>query len=364
MQKGVLLPVKIERLNTEEHKKTRPLYEEVFSEDTAEFVDYYYQNKAAENEIFAAEEKDVICGMAHINPYQLCADGREERGAYLVAVATKKEFRHRKVMTSLLRRIFRFLYREKCAFLYLMPAAEAIYTPFDFRFFYFQRQRVLHRTGTLTGTGLKVREAKESDFAVLCDTLNKILEKRYRLFARRTPAYLADLSRELKAMKGKMMAVFDGMECIGAFQIILEDEPMIFEPVFQEGYEGQTEEAMAEAIERELGTECRQIKIAALSEKTRSEEEKEKPWMMGRIIHLEQWASALKSKNKKKVAVEIKDGWIAENEGRYEITILPDGGKIKKTEKKENLVSLSIAELPEFFKEESPYAQAFLNEWV
>lgn len=358
--------MKIERLKRQEHEKTRSLYQEVFEEDTKEFVDYYYQNKAAENEIFAAKEKEVICGMAHLNPYQLVIDGREEHGAYLVAVATKKEFRHRKVMTSLLKQIFQFLYEKKYMFLYLMPAAEAIYTPFDFRFFYSQREQILERKRIKRSdrTDLKVTEVKEHDFGILCDTLNEILEKKYRLFTKRTPKYLEDLKQELKAMKGRMMAVFDGTKCIGSFQIILEEEPIIFEPLFRENYTEQIDEILADSMEKELGKETEQVKIVAFSENIEGEKEKKKPWMMGRIIHLERWIATLKSKNKKEILIEIKDSWIPKNEGCYEIMIESDGGRLRRIEKKENLSSVSIADLPQLFKEESPFSEAFLNEWV
>ena len=34
--------MRIRRLETEEHGKTRALYEEIFTEDSKAFVDYYY----------------------------------------------------------------------------------------------------------------------------------------------------------------------------------------------------------------------------------------------------------------------------------------------------------------------------------
>ena len=37
--------MKIRRLEKEEHQVVRPLYEEVFSEDSTSFVDYYFTDK-------------------------------------------------------------------------------------------------------------------------------------------------------------------------------------------------------------------------------------------------------------------------------------------------------------------------------
>ena len=37
--------MKVRRLEQAEHGLTRPLYEEVFSEDSKRFIDYYYTEK-------------------------------------------------------------------------------------------------------------------------------------------------------------------------------------------------------------------------------------------------------------------------------------------------------------------------------
>ena len=48
----------VRKLDQAEHGKTRKLWEEVFSEDTAEFLDYYYFVKARENQIYVVEEEE------------------------------------------------------------------------------------------------------------------------------------------------------------------------------------------------------------------------------------------------------------------------------------------------------------------
>lgn len=42
--------MELRRLEEKEHAKTRALWEEVFSEDTKAFLDYYYFIKTRENE--------------------------------------------------------------------------------------------------------------------------------------------------------------------------------------------------------------------------------------------------------------------------------------------------------------------------
>ena len=50
--------MKIRKLAKEEHGMTRPLWEEIFTEDGKGFLDYYYQVKTADNEIYVVEEED------------------------------------------------------------------------------------------------------------------------------------------------------------------------------------------------------------------------------------------------------------------------------------------------------------------
>ena len=48
--------MEIRKLETEEKQNTKKLYEEVFSEDSKSFVDYYYEEKLKDNQIYEVEE--------------------------------------------------------------------------------------------------------------------------------------------------------------------------------------------------------------------------------------------------------------------------------------------------------------------
>ncbi len=120
-------------LSREEKALSRRLYEEVFVEDEAAFVDAYYRIKAADNQILAAVEEGHIRSMLHRNPYTFRLRGESVRADYLVAVATELPFRHQGLMRSLLTRALMDMREERRPFAFLMPADEAIYLPFDFR---------------------------------------------------------------------------------------------------------------------------------------------------------------------------------------------------------------------------------------
>ena len=71
--------------------------------------------------------------MLHLNPYELMVNGSKKDVDYIVAVATREPYRKRGYMGKLLRKALRDMYVSGRSFTFLMPASEAIYTPFDFR---------------------------------------------------------------------------------------------------------------------------------------------------------------------------------------------------------------------------------------
>lgn len=125
--------MEIRYLTQKEKTASRLLYEEVFVEDEKAFVDAYYEIKAVDNQILAAVETGNILAMLHRNPYTFRLRGKCIRADYLVAVATRRPFRHQGLMRSLLTRALQDMEQEQQPFAFLMPADEAIYLPFDFR---------------------------------------------------------------------------------------------------------------------------------------------------------------------------------------------------------------------------------------
>ena len=135
--------MKFRRLEQWEHSRTKALYETVFPEDRGAFADYYYRWKTKDNIIYAAEDEDGIHAMVHLNPFEVSVYGSVRTLHYIVAVATEKEYRHRGLMRNLLNLSMRALEENGEPFTFLMPASEAIYLPFGFRFAGRQRQGTL-----------------------------------------------------------------------------------------------------------------------------------------------------------------------------------------------------------------------------
>ena len=116
---------------TEEQERTKPLYREVFPEDTRAFVDFYYRERP--KRILAMEEDGEIIAMLRLNPFLISFFGKEIKASYIYAVATQKEKRRQGIMGELLRYSFTLLEEEGEAFCILIPVAESIYSPYGFR---------------------------------------------------------------------------------------------------------------------------------------------------------------------------------------------------------------------------------------
>lgn len=196
--------MEIRRLEVWEHKKTRPLYEEVFPEDSKGFVDYYYTEKTKDNQIYVVEEDGMICAMLHLNPYPVMVNGSEKLLHYIVAVATKPEYRRRGYMAALIRRVLEDMYAAGEIFTYLMPAAEGIYLPHDFRTVYRQERRFYEDVD-----GCTTRPAEAADCESLAEAAEAYLGGKYQVYAKRDKAYYERLLKEYASEGGKLMLTIE-----------------------------------------------------------------------------------------------------------------------------------------------------------
>ena len=71
--------------------------------------------------------------MVHLNPCRVSWQGEELTLSYIVAVATEEAYRGQGIMGKLLGMALEEMDRRGEPFTFLMPAAEAIYTPYGFR---------------------------------------------------------------------------------------------------------------------------------------------------------------------------------------------------------------------------------------
>lgn len=116
----------IKRDDIESKLKTRKLYEECFDEGQDAFINYYYNTIIKRNEIVVARDRDEILSMIHLNPYvyNICGDVKNVH--YLVAIATKKEYRGKGLMSSCMNKALEYLKSLSEPFCYLVPENEGV----------------------------------------------------------------------------------------------------------------------------------------------------------------------------------------------------------------------------------------------
>lgn len=267
--------MKLRKLETEEHGKTRKLWEEVFSEDSREFLDYYYYIKTKDNAIYVIEEDDAIRSMLQLNPYELQVEDARLRSEYIIGVATQKEYRSRGYMRQLLTKAMQDLYDRKDAFTFLMPAAEAIYTPYDFRYVYRQpscvlteEKKVVSEVSTIKTT-VTWREARLMDATVMAEFFQNHFAAKWNVCAVHDAEYYRTMILEQQSEFGGVCLLEEGRQIKGMFAYAMEEGLEIREVLYLDGYR----EAFLKAVQ-ELEEDVQNKNMIEESQSPQKQEEK------------------------------------------------------------------------------------------
>ena len=243
--------MELRRLEEQEHQKTRKLWEEVFSDDTRAFLDYYYFIKTKENEIWVIEEDGEIQSMLQLNPYQLQVAEHPFLCRYIIAVATRAQYRSRGYMSSLLRKAMQEMYGKKEPFTFLMPAAEAIYTPYDFRFVYSQRQAVFEKkaeTELIEEEDATMFQAEE-----LAAFAKERLFGTARVYAVRDAHYYQTRVLEQQSENGGIRMLKKDGKLVGIYCYAKEETCEVLEPLILPGYETVFWDSISGLSEKQIG---------------------------------------------------------------------------------------------------------------
>ena len=251
MQKEMLC----RKLQPSEHIRTRKLWEEIFTEDTPEFLDYYYSIKIKNNEIYVIEDDGEIVSMLHLNPYEMRIGDKLFQTHYIVAVATKESYRKRGLMRQLLNYVLQVMTDRGEPFTFLMPADEAIYKPFGFEFVYEQRQDKIAGKCSCDAN-LEMMSATEKDCEKIADFVNQMLRE-YDVVTWRDSEYYKTLLLELASEDGGILLAKRGGKIEGVFCYACsfgeERHFIIREPIFQ------NEQDLQHAIYHLTGSETERV---------------------------------------------------------------------------------------------------------
>lgn len=331
---------RIHLLAPAENERTRELYRSVFSEDSREFVEYYYRYKTRENRIYAAEDGNgEIVSMLHLNPYLMRQGAREAFGQYVVAVATRESCRRQGLMRSLLKLSLEDMRRAGEPFAFLMPASEAIYRPFGFRFVYNQRRADLILEEYGGRPCLDCRRAEKRDLDALSEFAEVYFQRHYQTYAIHTPEYFESLLEEQRCQKGEIVLMLERGEIRGYFFTAFEGGAEIREPVAEEGYE----ELLLSSAAAYLGGHGKARLLGA--DKHLPVLQKETPLIMARITNPEWFAAGLTADEPVELCFRLVDELLPENSGVYRFCADSRGGSMRKQEGAEVLFSVSAGEL-------------------
>lgn len=327
-------------LDQNEHGKTRRLWEEVFSEDTKTFLDYYYYIKTRDNQIYVVEEDEGICSMLQLNPYMIRVEDKEFPSAYVIAVATKASYRRRGYMGALLRASLNDMYAKKIPFTFLMPAAEAIYTPYDFRFIYSQDRGEISCDGK-TGNDFVSADAGLWDAGEMAAFYEEHFAGKYQVCTVRDNSYYQTMIMEQQSERGGVRMVKEDGVLKGMYAYAGEDGLEIREPLFLDGYEA----AFLQSV-NELAKEGTRIQVHACLPEHAIEQ---KPLIMARVVCLAELLSALKVPEEMSVdcSFAVMDTIIIQNSRVWKVTSRKGEAELHVREAEDSEGVLPIAELTE-----------------
>ena len=212
-------------LDQNEKEKTKALWESCFWEDSEEFVSYYYREKMTENRVLAKWDQDSVIAMLHRNPYRIRFGKQQWDVDYIVGVATRSDRRQEGHMKDLLITCLNDMNRENMPFTFLMPAAEAIYYPFSFRFIENKEEVFLNRKKANELESSIVSE-NEQDCRAASLWMMQWIKRHYEMSTVREESYVRKLIKELESERGKLERLRKHGETVGfrAFWGIKERE--------------------------------------------------------------------------------------------------------------------------------------------
>lgn len=315
--------MRLRRLDPSEHGKTRELWEEVFPDDTKAFLDYYYYIKTRDNAIYVIEEDGEICSMLQLNPYMVRVEGQEFPSAYIIAVATRKEYRSRGYMGALLRTSLKEMYNRGLPFTFLMPAAEAIYTPYDFRYIYSQDQGTLicgKRDGELhwKSEGVLFSDSGLWDAEEMSHFFETYFADRFQVCTVRDAAYYQTMILEQQSERGGVRLMRRDGVLKGFYAYAGEEGLEIREPLFLSGYEEDFRNSVEELADR-MQAGQQEIPVYACPPEYA---DRRKPLIMARIVSLRNLLSALMVPEEECVecSFAVIDPLITENSRVWKLT--------------------------------------------
>lgn len=206
----------------------RKMWIEIF-QDSEAYLEYYMSHMWKKNTVLIRTSgKKRLDAMLHLNPYVLQIGNRQEKRHYIVAVSTSKEVRGRGYMGELLRKMFVWLRSQGESWTYLMPAAEAIYLPYQFEpVYYVNSFQTRFLTERKRENGVQIRSfgtLTEIEKGQVADFADKMLRERFAVFSVHTVSYFQELMEQMKTYSGDLLIFFYETRVVGYTSYLYDGE--------------------------------------------------------------------------------------------------------------------------------------------
>ena len=368
---------KIRYLKQQEKQKTRAMYEEIFPEDSKEFVDYYYKWKAGENRILIMEESGMLQVMMHLNPYTLWIHGHLRELPYIVAVATHPDCRRQGKMGQVMKQALQDLARQNAPFTFLLPADSAYYHGQGFVFAPCQDNwNSFSAKGSQENFSQEFQwqEAREADIPEMVEFSNNILEENYHIFIKRDAHYYQRLFAEIRAEQGKVLLLKPKLDTVRQEDAIEKEKPGL-KGILIYGVEGKKAEIQEILLETRgipgkyfSGSEPypeesggRQALEACKEALPGMEIVFSEFSMMLRIANLWEFVSLMKCEKSRCYDVKVRDEMISGNCGCFRIEVCKDGGRMQEIPEEEAKEEMDIQALARMLLMDT---HVYVREWV
>ena len=215
-------------------------------QDPVPYADFYFDEYYGRNRVLLHmdEEEGLINGSIHLNPYSVNVRGNAFAASYIVGVATDEAYRRQGIMRNMLQETFSRLREEGAPFTYLMPADEAYYLPFGFRFGMSQTEQEIMCLPAEEDLRFHFKDQlsrEEMEEAVQVEQKEK--EKLFAVFTEVDGDYLCRLEKEAASDYGRMLYVFEDRPCgkdpgrreetyVGRFCVTAEYDTLLINRIF------------------------------------------------------------------------------------------------------------------------------------
>lgn len=324
-------------------KIARYIWEENFS-DSEEEINFYFENLYKKENFLILEENNQIKASLHENPYIINFNAKLLPSFYIVAVAVSPEFRGRGYMKKLLSYSLINAKNSGKDILFLSPINTEIYSKFGFGYISGLENYSLKIDDipfNSINKSIEIRKVDENSFDDLVTIYNAYMKK-YNLYLFRDKKYFSRIKKELENEKGQIYSFYKDNKIIGYLMCYFKENEILIREIFYDSIECVKNILAFIKTFKEYRSMLKVVtpqgsNFNFIFPNKLKIEKKEKPYILGRVLNVENMISLLKIR--KKLKIKIKDSIIAENNGIFLIDIT---GQIKKMENDLENYNLSI----------------------